>query len=536
MINYTKMIRQSFLMLVFVFTFFFFVPQKNVSAAFSDEAAEEIGLKLTLGHLELIQTEVGSYATQIDEVEKNIEYSKNILKNNATLYGKLAYKVEVSSTTEANFSLMMKVNDDIIEVNKNMSSYVSLGDVVLAPGEEVEVTNFINLSTLPKADSNIDVKVTFLLLQTNAETYTETMFYDKTSTRKSLTLKAKEIEVEPPKEDSGWPEKGDSRWVVFNDERFDGRYLNYNFSETSFYGDPSGLEEITPVLNNRKIYLEMRKDFKFSTHQFSIDGYDMKINKISDTKYLIEYSLLKNHIQTLLVYAINPTLEFSYVYSHNKSWGGFVTVFNSRVNARRIILNNDINTHKEFKVNEIEMKNSRKTVQLGTIDIDDHSYHVNGTYGVFKPLSKAYSVKTTLTSSTNQTHPFIANIEGMTINLSLDPEFNFEAGQVYTAELQIDVMNGDEKITLIRDVKYEHPQAETKSMQVQSLIEEPMEANIELPEEPVEEVIEEPLTEEPTEKSETIKSTSVELEQVIPAEEIKVEIVEEIEEDTEETR
>ena len=339
-----------------LFMIFYLSPANKVSADFTDAASSSAGIKLTLGNLSL--------SPEKDETTTGLTYlggdpvllSSHELKNDGTLDGKLAYKIQV---TEKGTSI--PVNDTGIQVIINYGSTV--GDKVISAsdinsGNYIFVTDIQNKewifsgnqkknipvtikykgSIIPVKDRDIDITVTFLLVQTNASKPDETMFYDKVTFKHELKLKAKE--VPSPTDPNYWPAANDENWK-WNGEV---KYNDAQFENIMYFSEVESSDRVKN-LNDNVLYIELpegklKKDDVFRITQ--PEGYHIEVEIMKNRRFIkltFSFDVSNKEAEKLLTQPRYYKVDFHYNGTQNE-----YVKFDSEllpVVQKRILLNTD---------------------------------------------------------------------------------------------------------------------------------------------------------------------------------------------------
>ena len=339
-----------------LFMIFYLFPANEVSADFTDAASSSAGIKLTLGNLSL--------SPEKDETTTGLTYlggdpvllSSHELKNDGTLDGKLAYKIQV---TEKGTSI--PVNDTGIQVIINYGSTV--GDKVISAsdinsGNYIFVTDIQNKewifsgnqkknipvtikykgSIIPVKDRDIDITVTFLLVQTNASKPDETMFYDKVTFKHELKLKAKEAPL--PSDPNYWPAANDENWK-WNGEV---KYNDAQFENIMYFSEVESSDRVKN-LNDNVLYIELpegklKKDDVFRITQ--PEGYHIEVEIMKNRRFIkltFSFDVLNKEAEKLLTQPRYYKVDFHYNGTQNE-----YVKFDSELLPlvqKRILLNTD---------------------------------------------------------------------------------------------------------------------------------------------------------------------------------------------------
>src|SRR5699024_10285332 len=120
--------------------------------------------------------------------------------------------------------------------------------------KDLPVTIKYKSTDIPEKDREIDITVTFLLVQINASEPKETMFCDKVTFKHILKLKAKAAETPTPSEPNYWPSADDKNWK-WNGEA---RYNDSQFQDVMYFSETESGEKVHN-LNDFVLYIELPK-------------------------------------------------------------------------------------------------------------------------------------------------------------------------------------------------------------------------------------------------------------------------------------
>lgn len=294
-LNYNLFLGLSVLWILFLLT-----PSEPIFAHFSDTASANAGIKLTLGNLAL--------SPENDETFTGLTYSggdpmvlsSHHLKNKGTLNGKLAYQIQVTEkgtdtpVDDSGMQLILSFNsalgDKTIPISEiNSSKYTFITDnegkewiFDTNQKENLPVTIKYKSTDTPEKDREIEITVTFLLVQTNASEPKETMFYDKVSFKHELKLKAKE---EPaPIDPDYWPATDDKNW-----KKHEGvRYNDAQFEKIMYFSEVESSNQVHN-LNDNVLYIELPEGKSKEDNDFRItqaDGSKIKAEIMQNRRYI----------------------------------------------------------------------------------------------------------------------------------------------------------------------------------------------------------------------------------------------------------
>ncbi|MGB7366911.1 hypothetical protein [Carnobacterium jeotgali] len=347
---------------------FYLSPANEVSAAFTDAASSSAGIKLTLGNLSL--------SPEKDETTTGLTYlggdpvllSSHELKNDGTLDGKLAYKIQVTEkgtsipVNDSGFQIIINygstVGDKIISASDiNSGNYTFLTDIqnkewVFSGNQKknIPVTIKYKGSIIPDKDRDIDITVTFLLVQTNVSKPKEAMFYDKVTFKHELKLKAKE--VPSPSDPKYWPAANDVNWKTTGPNN-EVRYNIGQFKNVMYFSEVD-LSNRVKNLNDNVLYIELpegklKKDDDFRITQ--IDGSHVKAEVMEDRqriKLTFSFDKSAKGNEKLLSQANYYTVSFNFGTNNTQSVNfGFDLL---PLTYKRILLNTDKQTIGNFEI------------------------------------------------------------------------------------------------------------------------------------------------------------------------------------------
>lgn len=350
-----------------IFISFYLFPTKQVSAHFSDTATIEAGIKLTLGNLAL--------SPENDETLTGLTYSGGDpvtlstphLRNKGTLNGKLAYQIQVTekgTDTPANVSKMQVImsfdsvlGDKTISASEiNSSRYTFIKDnegkewiFDANQKEDLPVTIKYKSTDIPEKDCEIDIAVTFLLVQTNASEPKETMFYDKVSFKHEVQLKTKAEEVPDPTDPEYWPAADDKNWK----NKGEVRYNDAQFEPIMYFSEVENSDRVHN-LNDNVLYIELPEGKYKEDNVFGItqtEGSHIKAEIRENKRHIkltFSFDTLNKYSENVISQPNYYTVGFNYG-ENNSSYVNFQPDLLPLV-FKRILLNTDENIPKSFKV------------------------------------------------------------------------------------------------------------------------------------------------------------------------------------------
>lgn len=337
---------------------FLLVPSDPIFANFSDSVSVTAGIKLTLGNLAL-SPEKDETITGLSYSGGNpVQLSSHVLKNKGTLTGKLAYQIHVTEkgttipVTESGMQLILSfgstLGDKVIKAPElNTSEYTFITDsqnnewIFEADQEEtIPLTIKYKSTDILDQDRDIDITVTFLLIQTNASEPEETMFYDKVSFKHELKLKAKVNEAPDPIGPDYWPAADDKDW------KWNGkvRYNDAQFEKIMYISEVEKSDRIRN-LNDNVLYVELpegktKEDNNFSITQTAGSHIEAEVMKNKrHIKLTFSFDSPKSEAEKIVSQSTNYIVEFFYGKDGN-SYGNFQHTLLPLV-KKRILLSSD---------------------------------------------------------------------------------------------------------------------------------------------------------------------------------------------------
>lgn len=395
-LNYNLFLGLSTLCILFLLT-----PSDPVFAHFSDIASANAGIKLTLGNLALSPENDETFTGLTYSGRDPMVLSSHHLKNKGTLNGKLAYQIQVTekgTDTPVDVSEMQLImsfdsvlGDKIIPASEiNTSKYIFITD---SEGKEwvfdanqkenLPVTIKYKSTDIPEKEREIDITVTFLLVQTNASEPKETMFYDKVSFKHEVKLKAKAAETPTPSEPNYWPSADDKNWK-WNGEA---RYNDSQFQDVMYFSETESGEKVHN-LNDFVLYIELPKGKLKKDNEFSLtpkkEGFEIKSFVSEDRrriKIVYSFNMLSKAASKLLSSSIDPTVSFRY---GNENTDFSVTL--SPFSVKRMVLSSDTNVPGYFETLPIYTTLEPQAVTVKHISED---WDISTDSWLDRPLSNA---------------------------------------------------------------------------------------------------------------------------------------------------
>lgn len=351
-LNYNLFLGLSVLWILFLLT-----PSEPIFAHFSDTASANAGIKLTLGNLALSPENDETFTELTYSSGDPVTLSTHNLKNKGTLNGKLAYQIQVTekgtdtpvdvSEMQLILSFNSTLGDKTIPASEiNSSRYTFITDSAgkewifdTNQKEDLPVTVKYKNTNILEKDREIDITVTFLLVQTNASEPKETMFYDKVSFKHELKLKAKEVPA--PIDPDYWPVKDDKNW-----KKHEGvRYNDAQFEKIMYFSEVESSNQVHN-LNDNVLYIELpegkaKKDTIFEIDQ-STAGSHIKAEVMENKRHIkltFSFYLPKSKAEKIVSQNTYYTVGFHYGENGN-------SYINFRhellpINKKRILLSSD---------------------------------------------------------------------------------------------------------------------------------------------------------------------------------------------------
>lgn len=384
-----------------LFITFYFLPSSKVFANFTDSVSLNAGIQLTLGNLSL--------SPEKDETITGLTYlggdpvllSTHHLKNEGTLKGKLAYKIQVNKkgtnipVNDDKVQLIMnfgsEIGDKVIPVSKiNAGSYSFVTDNEnkewIVDGNlknDVPITIKYKNDTIQDSDQDIDIIVTFLLVQTNVSEPKETMFYDKVSFKHELKLKAPEI---PDSSNPNyWPAADDKNWK-WNGEV---KYNDAQFENIMYFSEIENSDRVRN-LNDNVLYIELPEGKLKKNKEFDIikqEGSNVKIEVMENKRFIkITYSFDKSTVESKNLLSQPGYQSVSFKYGPLDSYTQFDSNLLPLIH-KRIILSSDKDVPGNFETLPIYTTLMQQKVSFKKITEND--YTVTGSSYINQPLSDA---------------------------------------------------------------------------------------------------------------------------------------------------
>ncbi|MDN5373026.1 MAG: hypothetical protein PWR19_2072 [Carnobacterium sp.] len=377
---------------VLFFITIYLAPSTKVFANFTDSATLNAGIKLSLGNLDL--------SPEQDETITGLTYlggdpvllSTHYLKNEGTLNGKLAYKIQVNKKgtniqvdndeTQLIMNFGSEIGEKVIPISQiNSGSYAFVTDNedeewIFDGNSETDIPITIKYknSTIPVSDQDIDIIVTFLLVQTNVSEPKETMFYDKVSFKHELKLKA--AEISNPTNPDYWPAADDKNWK-WNGEV---RYYDAYFENIMYFSEIENSDRVGN-LNDNVLYIELPEDKLKKNKDFEItqkEGSNVEIEVMENKRFIkITYSFNKSTVEAknLLSQPGYPSVAFTY--GEHKSYTRFGGDLLPLI-YKRVLLSSDKNSPGVFETLPIYTTLMQQKIYFKKISenytVDENSY------------------------------------------------------------------------------------------------------------------------------------------------------------------
>ncbi|WP_313468285.1 hypothetical protein, partial [Carnobacterium sp.] len=399
-----KLIKLSynlFLGLSVLWILFLLTPSEPIFAHFSDTVSANAGIQLTLGNLALSPENNETFTGLIYSDGELVSLSTHNLKNKGTLNGKLAYQIQVTekgTDTPVDVSEMQLImsfdsvlGDKTIPASEiNSSRYTFITDSAgkewvfdANQKEDLPVTIKYQSTDIPEKDRDIDITVTFLLVQTNASEPKETMFYDKTSFKHELKLKAKIDESLSPLDPNYWPAAEDKNWK-WNGEA---RYNDFQFQDVMYFSELESGEKVCN-LNDFVLYIELPKGKLKKDNEFSLtpkkEGFEIKYFVSEDRrriKIVYSFNMPSKAASKILSSSIDPSVSFRYG-DENTDFSVTLSPFS----VKRMVLSSDTNVPGYFETLPIYTTLEPKKISFKYISED---WNISTGNWLDKPLSDA---------------------------------------------------------------------------------------------------------------------------------------------------
>ncbi|MFL2100881.1 hypothetical protein [Desemzia sp. FAM 23989] len=344
----------------FVLLCLLIVPSHPVYAYFSDAISEDTGINLTLGSVDLsVENDVNNETTTGHTLksENNKVDLKSLIKNNGTLSGKLAYKINLTKADGTSISndllqsINLKINDEDAKINNqyNLVSNVDSNALILDPAEskdfliQMEVTDFSN------QNESIKMHVEFLLFQTNG-TIEKPLFHDQEAVSYAFEIEKEEV-VTPPKEENeeywptnGWKDKGNIRYNL------------EDYSPIMYFSEIAGTTKIKN-LNDIIIYIEVKAPEGVDLDELSIsspEDMSIEVHHVNENKRQLKvtFSINKNKFKRQVLF--DPIDKYSIAAWRVKNTFDF-NYQNAPISVKRILLSTDEAGNRNFSPRPINL-------------------------------------------------------------------------------------------------------------------------------------------------------------------------------------
>lgn len=233
--------------------------------------------------------------------------------------------------------------------------------------KDAPVTIEYKTNTVPKKNRDIDITVTFLLVQTNSSEPKETMFYDKVSFKHELKLKAEEVP-----DPNYWPAADDKNWKWNNEVRYnDAQFENIMYFSELESGD--GVRN----LNDNVLYIELPEGKLKADDNFRIDqpeGYNIKAEVMENRRFIkltFSFDISNKKAENLLTQPNYYKVDFHYDGSRPNTYVKFASDLLPLV-QKRILLNTDEKTSNEFKILPIYTTLNQKKLTFKHTSLGDN--------------------------------------------------------------------------------------------------------------------------------------------------------------------
>lgn len=386
-----------------LFILFFLSPVPSVSAHFSETVKEDVGIKLTLGNLAL--------SPENDETLTGLTYSggdpvtlsTHNLKNKGTLNGKLAYQIQVTekgTDTPVDVSGMQLImsfdsvlGDKTIPASEiNTSKYTFITDSEgkewifdANQKEDLPVTIKYKSTDIPEKEREIDITVTFLLVQTNASEPKETMFYDKVSFKHEVQLKTKAEEVPDPADPEYWPAADDENW----EENGEVRYNKVHFEEIMYFSETESGEKVRN-LNDNMLYIELPEETTKEDQNFrinsNVNGTHIEAKVMENKRHIkVTFSFYLTSEEAVNLLSQRESFTISFEYGKLNSSITFGTDFIPLV-YKRILLSSDEKRDARFEIRRVDTTPEPRKITFKYV-FDDWGINIGS--WINQPLSDA---------------------------------------------------------------------------------------------------------------------------------------------------
>ncbi|SFH80972.1 hypothetical protein [Pisciglobus halotolerans] len=274
---------------------------KAATAYFNDSADVAAGMKLSLGTVTIESDILQSETPIIIQETSKKEWQSFQLRNTGTLDGKLAYKVEildqkghkVSKDALSDLALTIELEGkQSIPLNTDTDEYQFLlqGKTPMKLNKEEKIKGILTgqVKERPQKDERWNIHLTFLLLQTNAKTPEEQMFYDTTTIKQSVTIKSKE---EKPEDQGDWPPDDSDQWVKVNDQI---RYNTSRFEPMIYFSNTQ--ENKAVGLNQSVLFIEIAPSVSYTDFKFTSDQQQLvsKVEQVGNDSHKLKVTLSLN--------------------------------------------------------------------------------------------------------------------------------------------------------------------------------------------------------------------------------------------------
>lgn len=362
---------------------FLLVPVHITHAQFSDSAALDAGIKITLGSIDLEANNTASIeditlGNGISEIEL-----KDTVRNLGTLTGKLAYKLNVKTADGTNInssllkSLQITMNNQEVNMD-NLDHYFPVptqaGDVFhLVPEETAkEISMKVKLTSDIQQTQTINLEIEYMLFQTNG-TIEKPLFHDigKSIHEIVLNKKAEEVINPPEEENSYWPTSG---WIDHGNIR----YNKDNYSSVMYFSEISGANnKQIKNLNDIIFYVEIKNKKGINLTDLTIRSPEdmiIKVEHVDGNKQHLKITLSID--ETKFKRDILSVPVYDYSIASYKQNNFELSEENEPITLKRILLSTDDTGPRQFKINPISLFEDKREICLAQA-IEDNTLYLH---------------------------------------------------------------------------------------------------------------------------------------------------------------
>ncbi|MCI3027751.1 hypothetical protein LMF32_01185 [Desemzia sp. C1] len=367
----------SLIIFIWIISFLLGAPSK-VHAYFSDSTSIDAGIEITLGSIDLaINNSTNTSELKLGNGINEVEF-KDIIQNNGTLDGKLAYKINIKKEDGTKIdssllnSLKLTINNQQLNMNNidhySMASTQAGEPFYLHPKEAPqEISVKVKLNSDLQQAQPISVEIEYMLFQTNG-TIAKPLFCDTVKSHHKIII---------DKKDEFWPGEpikvGDYKYVLELPESFyyfdrkedrvekvwNGLWWTEKKKEYKYYTS----------LNHGTLYLESKEKIsdwnKIVTLQ-NTESIKYDIIPISDTKAKVNFYFNKditsnNTNQNKNFYAENGAF---YLKGNNRNNQATI---NFKINAGKLLLSSDTVDQDSGGITENEIDLNQSLNQVASL-------------------------------------------------------------------------------------------------------------------------------------------------------------------------